>query len=153
MAPNALYEIHVDNNGDAREDITFQFRFSNTLSNGGQGITLPIGNQNVAIPLVQAGAVVNRGDATLNLAETYSVNIVRGDRRTGQVQAVTNANGGGTTFVKPVDNIGVKTIPDYAAYAGQHVYSCLLYTSRRLSIARLRAICVSQVSGCARPAS
>ncbi len=123
MDPNALYEIHVDNNGDAREDITFQFRFSNTLSNGGQGITLPIGNQNVAIPLVQAGAVVNRGDATLNLAETYSVNIVRGDRRTGQVQAVTNANGGGTSFVKPVDNIGVKTIPNYAAYAGQHVYS------------------------------
>ena len=123
MDPNALYEIHVDNNGDAREDITFQFRFTNALSNSGQGITLPIGNQNVAIPLVQAGAVVNRGDATLNLAETYSVNIVRGDRRSGQVQAVTNANGGGTSFVKPVDNIGVKTIPDYAAYAGQHVYS------------------------------
>ena len=122
MDPNALYEIHVDNNGDAREDITFQFRFNNTLA-GGQGITLPIGNQNVAIPLVQAGAVVNRGDATLNLAESYSVNIVRGDRRSGQVQAVTNANGGGTSFVKPVDNIGVKTIPNYAAYAGQHIYS------------------------------
>jgi hypothetical protein len=122
MDPNALYEIHVDNNGDAREDITFQFRFNNTLA-GGQGIALPIGNQNVAIPLVQAGAVVNRGDATLNLAESYSVNIVRGDRRGGQVQAVTNANGGGTSFVKPVDNIGVKTIPNYAAYAGQHIYS------------------------------
>jgi hypothetical protein len=27
---NALYEIHVDNNGDAKEDITFQFRFKNT---------------------------------------------------------------------------------------------------------------------------
>ena len=28
---NALYEIHIDNNGDGREDITFQFRFNNTL--------------------------------------------------------------------------------------------------------------------------
>ena len=28
--PNALYEIHVDNNGDAKEDISFQFRFKNT---------------------------------------------------------------------------------------------------------------------------
>ena len=28
--PNALYEIHIDNNGDAKEDITFQFRFKNT---------------------------------------------------------------------------------------------------------------------------
>ena len=28
--PNALYEIHIDNNGDAKEDLTFQFRFTNT---------------------------------------------------------------------------------------------------------------------------
>ena len=27
LDPNALYEIHIDNNGDAIEDITFQFRF------------------------------------------------------------------------------------------------------------------------------
>ena len=25
MDPDALYEIHVDNNGDAQEDLTFQF--------------------------------------------------------------------------------------------------------------------------------
>jgi Domain of unknown function (DUF4331) len=123
MDPNALYEIHVDNNGDAREDLTFQFRFSNKLANGGQGIALPIGNQNVAIPLIQAGQVMNRGSASLNLAETYSLTVVRGDRRTGQAQMVTNANGGGTSFVKPVDNIGVKTIPNYAAYANEHIYT------------------------------
>ena len=29
---NALYEIHVDNNGDGVEDLTFQFRFQNTLA-------------------------------------------------------------------------------------------------------------------------
>ena len=28
---NALYEIHIDNNGDGKEDITFQFRFNNSL--------------------------------------------------------------------------------------------------------------------------
>ena len=28
--PNGLYEIHIDNNGDAVEDLTFQFRFNNT---------------------------------------------------------------------------------------------------------------------------
>ena len=33
MDPDALYEIHVDNDGDAREDITFQFRFNNDLKN------------------------------------------------------------------------------------------------------------------------
>ena len=31
LDPNALYEIHIDNNGDAKEDLTFQFRFNNTL--------------------------------------------------------------------------------------------------------------------------
>ena len=28
MDPNALYEIHIDNNGDGNEDLTFQFRFT-----------------------------------------------------------------------------------------------------------------------------
>src|ERR1700741_5282984 len=27
MDPNALYEIHIDNDGDGVEDLTFQFRF------------------------------------------------------------------------------------------------------------------------------
>jgi Domain of unknown function (DUF4331) len=39
LDPNALYEIHVDNNGDAKEDITFQFRINNALSNAGKGIS------------------------------------------------------------------------------------------------------------------
>src|SRR6185436_3220990 len=35
----------------------------------------------------------------------------------------TNVSGGSATFDKPVDNIGMKTIPDYAAYAAKHVYN------------------------------
>jgi hypothetical protein len=123
MDPNALYEIHIDNNGDAKEDLTFQFRFNNTLANGGNGLTLPIGGKNVAIPLVQASPVSNVRDANLNLAETFSVTLVRGDRRSGMASVVTNAAGGSGTFDKPVDNIGVKTIPDYTGYAAKHIYS------------------------------
>lgn len=119
LDPNALYEIHIDNDGDAREDITFQFRFRNNL----KGITLPIGDKNVAIPLIQAGAVSAPNAAALNVNETYSVDVVRGDRRTGQRARITNAANGATSFDKPADNIGTKTIPDYAAYAGQHVYN------------------------------
>jgi hypothetical protein len=123
MDPNALYEIHIDNNGDAREDITFQFRYTNTLAAQGNGITLPIGGKDVAIPLVQAGAIANPGDGTINLGESYSVTVVRGDRRTGTAAAVTNAQGGSATFAKPIDNIGVKTLPDYAGYAAKHIYT------------------------------
>ncbi len=118
MDPNALYEIHIDNNGDAKEDITFQFRFKNAL----KSIALPIGSASVTIPLMQAGAVSNLNDANLNVNETFTVNVVRGDRRKGTAAAVTKTGGGGT-FEKPVDNIGSKTIADYPAYAAKHIHT------------------------------
>jgi Domain of unknown function (DUF4331) len=119
MDPNAMYEIHIDNDGDAKEDLTFQFRFKNNF----KGITLPIGDKNVAIPLIQAGQVSAPNAAALNVNETFTVDVMRGDRRGGQRAAVTNAAGGSATFNKPVDNIGTKTIPDYTAYAAQHIYN------------------------------
>lgn len=117
MDPDALYEIHLDNNGDAKEDLTFQFRFRNEL----KATTLPIGDKNVAIPLIQSGVVTKPKDASLNVTESYTLDVVRGDRRTGTRSAVTGSDGS-KRFNKPVDNIGSKTIPDYAAYAARHVY-------------------------------
>jgi len=119
LDPNALYEIHIDNNGDAKEDLSFQFRFKNTL----KGKTLPINGKEVAISLIQFGGVSDKAAATLNLNETFTVDLVRGDRRSGARAAITNASGGSATFDKPVDNIGVKTIPDYAGYAAKHVHT------------------------------
>ncbi len=119
MDPNALYEIHIDNNGDAREDLTFQFRFQNLF----KGITLPIGQQNIAIPFTQAGPVSVPNDPALNVNEQYTVALVRGDRRTGASSAITGFGTSASVFDKPVDNIGTKTIPDYAAYAAQHIYA------------------------------
>jgi len=119
LDPNALYEIHVDNNGDGKEDITFQFRFNNTL----RGTTLKIGGTDVAIPLTQSGQITAPRAATSNVDETFTVDIVRGDRRSGTRGQVTNASGGSNVFAKPVDNIGTKTIPNYADYAAQHIYT------------------------------
>ena len=123
LDPNALYEIHIDNNGDAKEDLTFQFRFKNTLAANGAGVNLMVGGKSVNIPLVQAGSIANVNDAALQLRETYTVNVVRGDRRSGSSQAVTQAGTGSATFDKPVDNIGTKSIPNYAAYAAKHVHT------------------------------
>ncbi|HEY9108685.1 MAG TPA: DUF4331 domain-containing protein, partial [Roseateles sp.] len=119
LDPNALYEIHVDNNGDAKEDVTFQFQFKNAF----KAIALPIGNQTVPIPLTQAGQVTAPNAAALNVNEKFTLNIVRGDRRTGTSSAVMNPKTGTALFDKPSDNIGVKTLPDYAGYAAQHVYN------------------------------
>ncbi len=118
LDPNALYEIHIDNVGDAREHITFQFKFKNAL----KGKTLTIGGVDVAIPLTQFGGVSDTTGAALNVTESFTVDVVRGDRRTGSRGSVTNAAGGSATFAKPSDNIGTKTIPNYAAYAAQFIY-------------------------------
>lgn len=121
MDPDALYEIHIDNNGDAKEDITFQFRFNNQ----NKDTKLTVGGKQVAIPLIINGAsdINSPNSAGLNVRETYTVNIVRGDRRSGTRQAITNAGGGGAEFDKPVDNIGNKSISDYASYAAKHLYN------------------------------
>ena len=121
MDPDALYEIHIDNNGDAKEDITFQFRFNNQ----NKDTKLSVGGKQVSIPLVINGASdINSPNSNgLNVRETYTLNVVRGDRRTGMRQAVGNAAGGDGTFDKPVDNIGNKSISDYASYAAKHLYN------------------------------
>lgn len=119
LDPNALYEIHVDNDGDAREDLTFQFRFRNTLKD----TQLTVGGKQVSIPLVNSGAITAGSTANLNVVETYDVTLVRGDRRRGTRGAIENADTGSRAFEKPVDNIGNKSIPDYAAYAAAHVYN------------------------------
>src|SRR6185437_3422466 len=75
LDPAGLYEIHIDNNGDAVEDLTFQFQFTNTLANNSADITLPVGpagtTKNVAIPLKVAGTVSAASSANLNFKETY----------------------------------------------------------------------------------
>jgi hypothetical protein len=60
-----------------------------------------------------------------NQRETYTVTLVRGNRRTGTSAQVTNNAGAGSVFDKPLDNIGAKTFPgnSYANYAAAHIYT------------------------------
>jgi hypothetical protein len=121
MDPTALYDIHIDNDGDGKEDITFEFRFTNTIANN----QLNIGGKEISIPLIVNGSsnVSTLDSSALNLHENYSVSIIRGDRRYGERAAITNAVDGSTTFEKPIDNIGNKTIANYPAYAAEHVFN------------------------------
>ena len=120
---NALYEIHIDKNGDAEEDLTFQFRFKNTSKGG----ALNVGGKQVKIPLINSGPISGVNPASLNVRETFTVDVLRGKRRgdTSERTKVTNRHGGASVFDKPVDNIGDKVFGSatgYASYANQHVY-------------------------------
>ncbi len=120
MDPDALYEIHIDNSGDSKEDITFQFRFTNTY----KGLAIPTGapSGNVGVPLTNIGAIDAAG-AALNVEQSYTLTVVRGDRRTSTNVSQVTDSAGATKFPKPADNIGTKSIPDYAAYANGFIKS------------------------------
>ena len=122
MDADAVYEIHIDNDGDAIEDLTFQFDFENALVNEGAGIGLDIGGVNVAIPLRYAGPILPGDRSLLNEEESYSVTLIEGDRRSGTRRAVTRAGSGRTSFTKPLDHVGEKTLPNYRKYAGRFIY-------------------------------
>lgn len=125
LDPDALYEIHIDNNGDAKEDLTFQFRFTNTVA--GAAVPVPDGKGGTVmtpIPLVNAGDYSVAGNRNVN--ETYTLKLVRGDRRTGTVSDITDTSGN-KVFTKPGDNIGNKSFPNgYASYANQYITSIVI---------------------------
>jgi hypothetical protein len=115
MDPSALYMIHINNDGSGIANMTFRFAFQSTPLNA----ALNVGGKSVAIPLVINGGPINgRFPAGINVRETYNISVMRPDGE----QAVTMAQGGAVYFDKPIDNIGMKSIPDYAGYASQHKF-------------------------------
>jgi len=128
LDPEALYEIHLDTDGDAVEDLTFQFRFQNALS-GGTGLALDIGpagaKKSVAVPFINVGTVTAADMSKQNVLETYTIKLVRGDRRSGSKSDVTHATTGAQVFKKPLDYVGTKSLGDaatYAAYAASFIH-------------------------------
>ena len=126
LDPEALYEIHVDQDGDGVEDLTFQFQFQNALNAGGGAgqcalCNLPVTLEGVtktnSVSLLNVGAVGPAATDTtaLHVVESYTLKMVKGDRRTGAVTQL------GATFKKPTDNIGTTTMPDYDTYAKNHI--------------------------------
>ncbi|WP_240223489.1 DUF4331 domain-containing protein [Rheinheimera hassiensis] len=128
MDPAAVYSIHIDNDGDAQPDLSFNFRFNNTLTNEGAGVKLPIGpegNQKmVAVPLKNVGGVAAGNTAALNFFEDYTLEVAAA----GSSNMLMPSDGA-MTFTKPYDFIGTKTFSSaaaYQAYADQYVYQVAL---------------------------
>jgi hypothetical protein len=114
MDEDALYEIMIDNNGDAVEDVTFQFQFDNRLKDG-TGCTVSAGGKTLPVATRHVGPITEDDDPDLCDRESYSINRINGDRRSGTSARVGRA-AGGFDFTKPFDNAGNKSIPNYEAY-------------------------------------
>lgn len=129
MDPAAVYSLHVDTDGDAVEDISFEFDFERRLANDNSGVKLMVGpdgdKKAVGVPLVNIGPISTSSQANANFSESYSISLVEGDVRSGSRTLLTNATDGGTRFSKPLDYIGNKTfssMQDYEAYADDFIY-------------------------------
>jgi hypothetical protein len=97
---DVLYTINIDNNGDAEDDIVYEFRFTTQVMNGDTF-------------LYNTDAVTSLADPDLNVRQTYSVARVRGGER--QILA--------SDLPTPPVNIGPRSTPDYPSLAAQAVRS------------------------------
>lgn len=128
MDPYAHYAIHIDSDGDAVEDLSFVFQFTNTLAANNEGIALPIGPEGdkkmVKVPLKNIGGISADDQSAANFSESYTLTMVSGDMATGTRTMLTPAMG--NMFKKPLDYIGNKTFTseaEYARYAESFIYS------------------------------
>ncbi|GAB1264069.1 DUF4331 domain-containing protein [Aurantivibrio infirmus] len=112
LDPNGLYEIHIDNNGDAVEDLTLALRPSNSISVPKLDID-GVSNSSVLKNIMPISAGSEPGLAHV---QNFTVDLVSGDRRTGTRAAVTAATGGATAFRIPFDYSGQKTFGGPGGY-------------------------------------
>lgn len=116
MDPRAIYEIHVDNNGDAQADKTFRFQFNNHFRNK----QISVDGVPISVPLSNIGPFGGSASQweNANYLESYTVKTYGPD---GDLEWARNTLTDGVFFIKPFDNIGNKSIPAYDAYANRYI--------------------------------
>ena len=102
---SVLYEIHIDNDGDAQEDLTYQFRFKTET-------------RNPDTFLYNTGPIASLDDPNWNRPQTYSVKLVRHGRGPAGLDETL-----GTHLTTPPDNIGPRSTPNYEALAAAAVHT------------------------------
>jgi hypothetical protein len=99
---NVLYEIMVDNTGDAVEDVTYQFRFRTEVRNPNTF-------------LYNTSVVTSFDDPDLNVRQFMNITRVAGPRRTGAATLLAES-----LPVMPA-NVGATSIGDYSGPLGSGV--------------------------------
>ena len=104
---DVLYEINVDNDADARDDLSFQFRFQDRTNNGNTF-------------LYNTGQITSLNDQNLNQEQFYSLSVLRdGDHNDSMREGKVIAS---NRQVAPA-NVGPVSYPDgYRKVANQAIY-------------------------------
>jgi hypothetical protein len=109
--PNVLYEMHVDNDHDGLDDVTFQFRFTTQIRQP----NLFTGFVGGIAGIPQITALDGSGSEGLSLRQNYTVTMIKH----GQSFCLNN---GKTLFAVP-SNVGPETMPNYPSLFSQGIYS------------------------------
>jgi hypothetical protein len=109
--PSVLYEMHVDNNQDGLDDVTFQFRFSTEIRQP----NLFTGFVGGIAGIPQITSLTGSGSEGLSLRQTYSVTMIKNGKSTC-------LNEGKTLYAVP-SNVGPLTMPDYQSLFSQGIQS------------------------------
>ncbi len=115
FSDNVLYEIMVDTNGDAKEDLTYQFDFTTTIGAITSGTFL---YNTGTIGLPPSPGDPSSAYTNWNQPTKYTLTEVRGDRRKSDVRSVLLQN----ARVAPI-NVGPLSISDYEALADAAVHT------------------------------
>ncbi len=123
--PEILYELKIDNNNDARQDIVFQFRFATeqrlpnlfqVYAGTGSGVTAPV-NSPAPVPpgtVIVPPQIVSFGDFGLGQRQSYTVTMVKG----GIATPITGAG----PFYAVTPNVGPRTV-NYASLFAAGTYN------------------------------
>ena len=121
FSDEVLYRLHIDNDQDGEEDITYEFRFNTEIRPVGGTLTGPlpfIGNPNIPVTELQGiTALDGPGSEGLTLRQTYSITEVRGPKSSDRTPLFS-----GHTLVAVPSNVGPATMPDYEELASQGIY-------------------------------
>ncbi len=109
--PNVIYEMHVDNNQDGRDDVTFVIRFTTQIRQ--PNLFTGFAGGIAGIPPITS--LSGAGSQGLSLSQNYTVTMIKNG-------VSTVLNNGQTLYAVP-SNVGPRTMPNYHDLFEKGIYN------------------------------
>ncbi|MFJ4789434.1 DUF4331 domain-containing protein [Streptomyces sp. NPDC088794] len=104
FADDAQYDLHIDNNGDALDDLIFRYTFSTQI-------------KNKKTFLYNTGPVTSLTDPDLNITQSYDIDLIRLKHGKQSYKARIADD-----IPAAPSNVGKASMPDYAKLRSQAIY-------------------------------